>query len=54
MIIAKILAFYLSIEPTLPTKCRSFRNGQRDENDNNKQIESPGESYRVNHFFGGC
>lgn len=51
MIVVEILAFDVSIEPTLPTKHCSFKKRQYDENDNDEQIQSPEESFRVNLFF---
>jgi len=51
MIVAKSLAFDMSIEPTLSKKCRSFGKRQYDENDNGEQIQSHEESSRVNHFL---
>jgi len=51
MIVVKRLAFDMSIEPTLLTKCRRFRKRQYDENDNDEQIQSSDESFRVNNFF---
>lgn len=41
MIVAKSLAFDMSVEPTLSTKCCSFRKRQYGDNDNDKQIQSP-------------
>ena len=47
----KRLAFNMSIEPTLPTKCRSFKKIQYDENDNDGQIHSFEEPFRVKHIL---
>jgi hypothetical protein len=41
----------MSIEPTLPTKCHSFKKRQYDENDNDEQIHSFDESFRIKHLL---
>jgi hypothetical protein len=53
MNIAKTLAFDMDIEPTLPTKRRSFKKRQYDDNDNDndEEIQSPDESFRVKYFL---
>ena len=51
MIVAKNIAFDMNIEPTLSIKFRSFRKRKYDENDNDEQIQSSEEYFRVNIFF---
>jgi hypothetical protein len=48
MNIAKSLPFDMSIELTHPTKRHIFRKRQYDENDNDEEIQSTEESFRVN------
>lgn len=48
MNIAKSLPFDMSIQPTHPTKYYIFRKRQYDENDNDEEIQSIEESFRVN------
>ncbi|XP_021747850.1 uncharacterized protein LOC110713704 [Chenopodium quinoa] len=50
--IAKSLSLDMGIKPTLPTKRQIFRKRQFDENnDNDEEIQSPKESFRVNYFL---
>ncbi|XP_021861362.2 uncharacterized protein [Spinacia oleracea] len=51
MNISKNLAFDMNVEPTLPTKRHIIRRRQFDEDDNDDEIQSPEESFRVNYFL---
>jgi hypothetical protein len=52
MNIAKTLALDMDVDPTLPTKRRNFRKRQYDDNDNDKEIQSPEETFSQL-LFGG-
>ena len=51
MNIAKSFAFDMNIEPILPTKRCVFRKKQFDKTDNDEEIQSAEESFKVNYFL---
>uniref|UniRef100_A0A7N0TPJ7 HAT C-terminal dimerisation domain-containing protein n=1 Tax=Kalanchoe fedtschenkoi TaxID=63787 RepID=A0A7N0TPJ7_KALFE len=49
--IARKIAFDMDVEAKFPTKHSKFRKKSFDENDNEEDIQSPEESFRINYFL---
>ena len=52
MNIAKSIALCMNIEPSFPAKRYITRTRQFDENDDDEEIQSIEESFRINYFLG--